>query len=528
MDKRETVIEYIKKILALGGSDSEVADALYDVGISKDDAMELIKQAKGIAQAPSQSASPSTASGPQEKTASALDDSADDLSMNDQIVQQIPIAKSQNPSGAKNQQSSQTTAADKLMNSIAQTSDEDEEEELDEIQASMDKETEPEVATDVDAEIEKLQKKVNASQSQKIIPQNPLAPAQNALAKKVSSFSVSPVQNIPSDNSADDIEPDLFSEAPAEVIPKMNFNLSAQKKPSVSLDSSPDFEELWKKGIVVAVNAKLAEMKRLKDDIDAQIREKVDEAVRKELYQYKVLIDSQKELLISSNKEALEQKQKEIVFIIDSKIAELKQYNKQLSDNLASIEASRKQQEASMQQIAQALEDAKRSKSQMVIELNSEMIKSKSQAQAFLDQSSIHLSQIDERVNKALELEKNIAEGMLSQAEQKIEQLTIQRADELIAQLQVELNRMQSISKKLSPEMLEQKIQVLDEFKKQFLTSMQQNLAQINSAIEQLNQKNISADQALSEKTLAIDAKLEELTKFEKQFTESLEKKLNK
>jgi hypothetical protein len=307
----------------------------------------------------------------------------------------------------------------------------------------------------------------------------------------------------------------------------MDFTAQAPKeKKSSPMEMSPDFEELWKKGIVVAVNAKLAEMKKLKENVDSEVEQKVDEAVRKELYQFKILLDSQKELIVSSNREALEQKQKEIVFIIDAKIAELRQYNKQMGDNLAAMEIAKKQQELSLGQIITALDDAKRTKAQLIVELNSEMIKSKSQAQSFLDTASFQLKQMDERVNKTLELEKNIADGMLAQAEQKIDTLAIARADELIANLEVEVNRLQTISKKISPELLDQKISVLEEFRKQFLTNMQENLSQINIAIEQLNQKNALAERELAEKTLAIDAKLEELTKFEREFTQRMNQML--
>ncbi|MCX6803665.1 MAG: hypothetical protein NTY48_03785, partial [Candidatus Diapherotrites archaeon] len=294
------------------------------------------------------------------------------------------------------------------------------------------------------------------------------------------------------------------------------------------MESNTEWEELWKKGIVTAVNAKLAEIKIIKESIDSELGQKVDEAVRKELYQFKVLMDSQKDLLISTNKEALEDKQKEIAFIIDSKIAELRQYNKQLGDNLAVIDASKRQQEYALSQISLALDEARKTKSQLVIEVNSEMIKSKSGAQAFLDSASNQLAQMDERISKTLELEKNIAEGMLVAAEQKIETLTIQRADELIGALQVELNKLQAVSKSVSPEVLEQKIAVLEEFKKQFLNSMQENLTQINSAIIDLNNRNAAAEKALAEKSLAIDAKLEELTKFEKNFVSLLDKAVNK
>ena len=323
-------------------------------------------------------------------------------------------------------------------------------------------------------------------------------------------------------------QPTKGKPAPATVSKKQKKTFSENKVAGLGPVSNVELEEIWKKGIIVAVNAKMNEMKRLKDDIEGIIGEQVDLAVSKELERFKVLMDSQKELIISSNKDALEQKQREIDFIIDSKISELKQYNKELTSNLEALRNMRGDQELAMQQVNSSLDEARKLKSQLIIEMNSELIKSKSSAQNFIDQANAHLTEIDGRVNKTLELEKNIADGMLQQAEQKIETLTIQKADELIADLEVEVNRLKTIEKKISPETIEQKIRVLDEFKRQFLSSMQENLAQINIAIQDLNTKNALAEQQLAEKTLAIDAKLEELTRFEKEFSLRIDKLANK
>ncbi|MFA5125459.1 MAG: hypothetical protein WC462_00465 [archaeon] len=507
MDKRETVVESIQKLLALNVSDQEIAENLYDVGIGKEEAMSMIKEAKKGNQPASTQGSVQQSGVVQQKASQdVFEETVSDLSMNEQIVNQLPIDKkvSNQVTGSKSsvvKEVPKENLAEKIMIDVSQQGDEE----------------------DIEDEVEETLKSVNqgaseekVSQEQDIIQTPQEAPLQQKPVQKPVQVSQPKKTEIP-------VQKQSFT--PISPVEFNSSSLDFQKLKS-SAESSPAFEELWKKGIVVAVNAKLAEMKHLKDDIDSELQVKVDESIRKELYQFKILIDSQKDLMVSSNKEALEQKQKEIVFIIDAKIAELKQYNRQLSENLAAIESARKQQELALQQINQALSEARKTKAQMIVEMNSEMIKTKSQAQEFLDQASGQINQMDERINKTLELEKNIAEGMLAQAEQKIETLAIQRADDLIANLEVELNRLQSISKKISPEMLDQKIQVLEEFKKQFLTSMQQNLTQINSAIDELNQKNIIAERTLQEKSLVIDAKIEELTKFEKQFTERISKML--
>jgi hypothetical protein len=298
-------------------------------------------------------------------------------------------------------------------------------------------------------------------------------------------------------------------------------NISRTVNPS---PKEKNFDALWRKGIVVAVNTKLSEMKKLKDEIDDLLAQKVDAAIKKETKQFKVLLDSQKDLIISSNKEALEQKQKEITFIIDSKITELKKQSAGLTEYVEMIEKSKAEQQKALAEIKQTLDGARKTKSQLLVEMNSELIKSKSSAQETMDKAQKKIDELEAKVNKTLEFEKNIAEGMLAEAEQKIERLTISKADNLLEELEIELNKLKTIEKNIDLDRVEQKIKVLDEFKKEFLNSMEENLAKINGAIVKLNEKNEQASKALDEKSLAIDAKIEELTKFEKLFTENLEK----
>ncbi len=579
MDKRQSVIESIQKLLALNVSDTEIAENLFDVGISKDEAASLIIEAKGVKQTPIQTqgtftvgtppqtnspsqkqsstiqtkSSPSQNSPPsfvpnqnsnlnQKSSKAVFDETITKLSMNDQVISQIPfdkqkvereqtnagsvpredvagriimdVARQSDPSevGADIKQESDTQIEESISEAESETLDNEDSNTTGSIN---DEENEDEFESQVKQTLSSAKKETPQTQTQNNIPNRNFNMYSKSNPSSINSTLTSTKnQNSYNQNSSN------FSSPP--------FSNTKKYSASVSLDSSPDFEELWKKGIVVAVNAKLGEMKRLKEGVDLEINRKVDEAVRKELYQFKVLNDSQKDLLISSNKEALDQKQKEITFIIDAKIAELKQYNRQLSETLKIIEESKKQQEASFAEIKLALDEAKKTKAQLIVEVNSGMIKTKSQAQAFIDSASLQLRQMDERVNKTLELEKNIAEGMLAQAEQKIEQLAISKADELISKMEVELNKLQSINKKISPEMLDQKIQTIEKFKSDFITNMQANLAQINSVIEELNKKNELAQSTLEEKTLAIDAKMEELTKFENQFTQMMDNILSK
>ena len=558
MDKRQLVIESIKKLLSLNVSDSEIMENLSDVGLSKEEAIELIKEAKeintsSIKKEDVQQENIVNENQTNFKTKSSskevFDDTVKKLSMNDQVISQIPFVK-KNHKGVSTQELESTQESSEKMvgdvanqslkingNEIKETSVLSEGTKTNSDNAKKDdllnkkpvSSASSEGVIDFEESSKRVLDSVNQSSSKEIdaksLPnKNDFSSINldNSYPKKSASINFSENKsNLEKSSDKSSINFGIKNNQ-EEYSEKSFYSKNDFVKPSTG------FEELWKKGIVVAVNTKLAEMKQLKEEVDLKINQSVDEALRKELYQMKVLMDSQKELLISSNKEVLEQKQKEITFIIDSKIAELKQYNKHLLENLKLMDEIKKQQQESIIGIKSALEDAKKTKAQLLIEVNSEMIKTKSQAQAFLDSASNQLNQMDVRVNKTLELEKNIAEGMLSQAEQKIEQIAITRADELIGKLEVELNKLQATNKRISPELLDDKIKTLEKFRVEFIDNMQKSLSQINSSIEELNKKNEFAQKTLEEKTLAIDAKMEELTKFEKQFTQIMENVLSK
>ncbi len=576
MDKRTTVLESIQKLLALGMPDREIIENLYDVGLSEEEALALIEEAKkpAVSAFEKEGGNLANTTQPNEvplvnKERKLYDASLDKVPMQDQIAEQIPLAEK----GSSSASAMTKTPGEKIF-----IGDSDGQKSFDQkpvLAAAWPKKTGSEVLEKKKSEEQKVDSKsqeqsieslinkprfaagdskktstitdknkpfddaskkssVDEERNKSVVDEAIALLSKNESAKKDNATENSQRKEIAEKKELGEkkeiagLETETIIQSPSNKVveAKTGAYEKPKKRDALPDEVTPGYEEMWKKGIVVAVNTKLSEMKRIKEDIDSELTQKVEEAIRKELYQFKVLMDSQKELIASSNRASLEEKQREIVFIIDAKIAELKQHNKQLSESIMAIDASRAQQDLALKQVEKTLEEAKKSKSQLIIEMNSEMIKVKSSAQAFLDTASTHLVQMDQRISKALELERNIAEGMLAQAEQKIEQLTIQRADELIANLEVELNRLQTVSKKISPEMLEQKIQVLDEFRRQFLTNMQQSLSQINSAVEELNEKSIVADRALQEKTLAIDAKIEELTKFEKEFSSRLEEAL--
>jgi len=489
-NKRAEVIVSIKKLISLGVSDEEIINNLAEVGLNKEEAIKLIKLAKGENEE-------------NKSSKEVFDETTKKLSIGEQITNQLGLEKNLEKKDSPKEQVNASSDTKKISFPIPKT-----------VPSSFPK------ATGVLKEKDSLPKnngeefglKVKSKQEtpKPIVPEKKVVEPEEKIIPKSENVSV----KLPE-------KKDLPKQFPTKVQTKtIDSKLSSAQ--------SQDIGALWKKGIVVAVNTKLDEMRKLKDEVDSSISRKVDSAVKKETKQLKVLLDSQKALAVSSNKEALEQKQKEITLIIDGKIKEIRNQANELTKNIASAGNAKQEQEKHLTEIKQVLEDAKKMKSQLLVEMNSELVKSQSKAQEFIDKADIRLKEMDERVNKTLALEKNVAEGLLQETEQKIEQLTIAKADELINELQIEVNKLKSIEKNIDLEGIEQKVKMLEQFKKEFVNSIEESLAKINETINTLNKKNELADNALKEKTLAIDAKIEELTKFEKEFTDKLDKLLEK
>lgn len=502
-NKQEEVIESIKKLITYGISDSEIIENLREVGIDETSAKELINLAK---------------SKPQVLEKKVIVDDSEGLSFKDQILSQAKITSDEEPT--------KKDKTDDIDDSVkSEEIDFGEEENQNSISKSNDDFKNDSGKINIKDRLDKLINKKENNSSQKIELNNESDDDSNDSSKNS--------ENKSSLDFKKELERelrDLEKSRSALVQPKntfSNFENRLNTTEKIKSISDPEIEQMWKKGIIVAINSKLNEMKKLKDDVDALVENKVNDAVKKETKQFRVLLESQRDLIMSSNKEVLDQKQKEITFIIDSKISEVKKQAKELSGYVEAIQKSKEDEEKIFMELQKTLNEAKSTKSQLIIEMNSELIKSKSKAQEFIDTAQDQINEMDQRINKTLELEKNIAEGLVEEAEQKIERMTLQKAEDLISEIEIKLNRLSVIEKEINPSEIQTKISLLEQFKKEFLRSMEENITRLNDAIEQINIKNSDVQRELDEKTLAIDAKLEELTKFEKTFTEKLEKILD-
>jgi len=305
--------------------------------------------------------------------------------------------------------------------------------------------------------------------------------------------------------------------------------------------------KLWEKGIITTVNQNLEEMKKIKTEIEKVIEEKTAKAVEKEKERIRILLDSQRALLIDKVNSTLKEKEAELMQTIDLKIQELKGINEEIKGNLTEIIGIEERNKALMAELEEKKAELNELKRKLVSEMTAEILKGKSEAKEFLEKAKIELSEIDDRVNKTLALESKIAEGILTDAKEKIDSLALEKSEEIERELKNRIKELEELKKKFDVKEIEkainkfkeessklslsgstnlQEIQTLKEelnlAKDQFLNIIEKKVSEFNNQIKKMNETIALLEKQSNEKLALVDKKIAELNAFEENFAKEM------
>ena len=258
----------------------------------------------------------------------------------------------------------------------------------------------------------------------------------------------------------------------------------------------------------------------------------------------KVVFDSQRTLLAEKIDSKLDEKEQEFSNLIDAKIKELKDVSKQTKADVATLQLEKQRFKEVLAEVNAGLADLDKTKRSLLTELNSELIKLKSNSQEYITETEQRLKEIDARVGKTLEMESQVAEGLVREAEQKIAGMTEEKSEALIAGIRIELDKMMdarrnletAIEKRLTeldelrdamkrdydPEKFKDTMHEMDTFKKQFIRVIEQNVDKFNDSIQNLNEKGQEIEKQTNSRIRRIDRKLKELDNFERNFASEM------
>jgi len=237
-----------------------------------------------------------------------------------------------------------------------------------------------------------------------------------------------------------------------------------------------DFSKMWEKGILTTVTQSLTEMKQIRDELDSRIERNVQAKIDLERKKLQALLDAKTTLMSEKLISSLSEKEQQFDSVIDGKISELREMSKTIHEEIDSMEKSMAQNKKFAAEIAELETSLNNARNRFIQDMNAEMIKSKSKSEEFFSDSEQRMSEIEARLNKTLELETQIIDGLVKDAEDRIEHMVIEKNEDLENQLKGRLAELDKLAKLIEPQRVDSKLKELDEYEKRAKEEIQATL----------------------------------------------------
>lgn len=257
-------------------------------------------------------------------------------------------------------------------------------------------------------------------------------------------------------------------------------------------------EKLWEKGILSAVDAKLAQMERLKKEIDDVLEARVQahyDSMEKKL---EALFDAQRELYKFKMDAQLTAKTKEVEDILDQKIDEIKTINLSTQEDLQRI----KGQKMVIEDLAKELSDKslalEATKKAIIDDTGQKLEDLQEKVDELIHDTETRMREVENRASKTLELEEKITSNLSVQMEEQANKIVEIKVEDLRMEIKKEIIEL----KKLGADLASKDIQgVVEEFKE-----MNEKMEKTKKGIDALvEQKTREVDQMLEKKLLDVD-----------------------
>ncbi len=269
----------------------------------------------------------------------------------------------------------------------------------------------------------------------------------------------------------DDLYSEAYEELEEERQPRMLVKEKPINNPSYSSPQAPDktMSELWEKGIMATVDAKLGEIQRLKDELDAILDAKIQERLRIEVKKIETVFDSQKVLLSNKIDMHLQSKADEIHKVVESKAREMEDLYAKAREEMLKVQREKQETQKMLSEITGKLEGLEMVKNRMISETNASIIQAESGFSDFMEESKAKRQELEERINRALQLESKITEGLIQNANQKIDSLALEKEGELTKQLQAKMREIDEMVAQVDPKSINDRILALKELEKELV-----------------------------------------------------------
>ncbi len=256
------------------------------------------------------------------------------------------------------------------------------------------------------------------------------------------------------------------------------------------LERKQDVEQLWESGILTAIDARLDEMKRLRQELETILDAKVQESTKKASLKLSVLLDSQRTLTLAKVQAETQGARRQVEELLNQKLEEIRRSNEVTQENLTKIQAQRQLNEELSKDLAKNIRLLEDTKAKWLAETNNELQRAELKFGEFLKTAEKRLDQLEGRISKALEVESHITEGVLSDVKLRVDQLAAEKAEELGNQIRQKFKQLDQSQAMAAFHAVEQKLKDLSEFRDSLRKDVERDFdAVYRSKIEQYNKQ---------------------------------------
>jgi hypothetical protein len=297
-------------------------------------------------------------------------------------------------------------------------------------------------------------------------------------------------------------------------------NSSLEIETSVSHEAS-DVSSLWEKGILATVDAKLTEMERIRDELDKVLDQKISEKMKVEIKKVEAVLESERALFYNKIDSHLESKAEELKNVIAAQSKQLQDVNAKAADILSKVGVEKKFNAELLNSLNEKIASIETLRSQMLSQLNQSQLEQSLKFKNFMDESAKRREELEARISRALQLESKIAEGLIEDAKNRIEEMRLDKDAELSKKINEKVKELDDIIAKIDPKGIVEtgkRIKILDE-------QVTKKISEIDALLEKkFNDADRKIEESISEMQAALEkAEDERFAKLKEEYAQAMD-----
>lgn len=257
-------------------------------------------------------------------------------------------------------------------------------------------------------------------------------------------------------------------------------------------------EKLWEKGILNAVDSKLSQMEKMKNELDNVIEGKIENHYAVMEKKMEALFDAQRELFRFKMDATLDSKTKEIEQVFDGKINEIKTMNLATQEDLQRVKGQKMIIQDLMADITGKTESLEQTRRMIIDDASRKLENLQEKVNELVQTTDERVRDVEMRATKTLELEEKITSGLTEQVETQADRILEKKVLDLREEMRGEIVQLKKLGTDLASQDIQKTLQDFVQLNKE----MESRKKEID---ELVTKKSREMDAMTEKKTLDID-----------------------